>query len=301
MADVCIDWVEKRSCCIAFLVGVPHGLMVVDETQMKVLHVVSTLGHGGTEVFCRDSAYCMRTQYGIANFVLAMSRGTSTIAADLADAAGCEIRVVPRFGRVRRLIWLWCLCSEIRPDAILCHLLGIDHVMIALVARMTGVGTVVAIAGNPPPEINRRLRRKYSLVLMLSYLTRVPIVCPSHFMLDRFSEIGVLPIGSGVIRYGCAVTRIFERADYVRRGRLAEPYNHAGDSPLPFTIGTIARIDRIKDHETLIRAFSLLRAEEPSTLLRLRGSTWSYCVKGSGSRTVWSFSETKAISPNSWE
>jgi glycosyltransferase involved in cell wall biosynthesis len=225
-----------------------------------ILHVVATLAHGGTEVTCRDLAGELARRRGVAN-VVAVTGGSGSsggpIEAELAAVSG---RAVARLGRGRlaRGWRFYRLCRGHRPAAVMLHLFGIDHVLLAAIARAAGVRARVVKAGNPPPA-DRRQRAIWRLLLVLGRLAGCRLVASSAATHAALRRLGPLPAGARVIHNACDIAEIRRRADTVRRSRTARA----------FSIGMVARLDPIKDHATLIAALAAVAAAWPDAPVAL--------------------------------
>lgn len=130
-------------------------------------------------------------------------------------------------------------------DAVLIHCFGVHHVVAALGARIVGIRYVAAWAGNPPPS-SRSTRGRWAAVLLASRLVRCPVAACSHAVEAQLRTLGVgLPPRSRTIPNGIDADSSSPRADDLCGG--VDP-----------VIGMVARLDAIKDHATLIKAFGLL-------------------------------------------
>lgn len=152
------------------------------------------------------------------------------------------------------------LLKEERPDAIMIYTFGVNHLLIAFAARLTGVSPVLVTAQNTPPKGHGRW--KWKVIVILSRLMQVPIQSCSRAVQDELLDLGVgLPGGSDVIHNGCDVSDIYLSADDARKLNTKNPG--------PFVIGMVARLDRIKDQPTLIRAFAKLVSTNPERPVEL--------------------------------
>jgi glycosyltransferase involved in cell wall biosynthesis len=213
---------------------------------------------------CRDVSRAMRFRFGVENEVVALRIGRDEIRYELTDAAGCEVRISPdpSLNRLHFFIWFLHLCQKLQPDAVLCHLFGMDHIVAALAARLAGIKSVSVIAGNPPPRCgDASVLIKWSTIIRLSRILGVPIIAPSTYIFSTLSKLARLPQASQVIHNGCPVDDIFCRAEAARSRRTCDD---------TIFIGMISRIDPIKDHKTLIHAFRLLMRDSKYMNCRLR-------------------------------
>lgn len=237
-----------------------------DAQITDIVHVVATLNHGGTEVICRDLAREFQARWGVRNHIVAMEEKSGTIRRDLQADAASPITVLsrrPEDGRLERMRRFLALCRSVRPQVVLIHFFNIDHVVLAIAARWSGVPIVIAVAGNPAPspQGGTRILVKWKIVLGLSRLFGVPISIVSYWIEDSLKQLGRLPKGSRVIHNGLDISFIARKAAISRRSR--------SDTDR-FVIGMVARLDPIKDHAILLEAVKLLRGELPDQAFELR-------------------------------
>jgi glycosyltransferase involved in cell wall biosynthesis len=119
--------------------------------------------------------------------------------------------------------------------------------------------------GNPAPDARcqRGLRRKWAFILALSRALKVSVVSASGYIERSMRTLGNMPGQSRVVTYGCRTEEIFTRACDSRSKRCPRG---------PVSIGMISRLDPIKDHKTLIRAFAkLTEMVETNVVLKIVG------------------------------
>ncbi len=135
----------------------------------------------------------------------------------------------------------FALCRALRPRALLCFPFG-WHALIAIAARLAGVGRVCAHVGNPPPS---RQRRRMTLLVQLGRPFTQRLLCCS-----------------------ASVARATRRSYGLRRGELRTVANACDlpslppvprDAAAPPLLAMVARLEAHKDHPTLLRALALLR------------------------------------------
>jgi glycosyltransferase involved in cell wall biosynthesis len=142
------------------------------------------------------------------------------------------------------------------------HFFGLDVVLLALAARRAGVRAITTKAGNPAPSRQQAPLQalKWAIVVMLLRALRVPIVSSSAWIQTSLERIARLPAGSCVIHNGTSYGVIDAAARMARSMRPADP---------TFVIGTLARLERIKDIPTLLRALALFKVAKPDASWRL--------------------------------
>ncbi|MEM8852760.1 MAG: glycosyltransferase [Pseudomonadota bacterium] len=220
----------------------------------SVLHVLATLERGGTESACLSLAAAFRAA-SLTNAVAALSRGRGDMEEALAVHAGPPA-VLPR-RRIARVVSFYRLCRRRQPERVLLHLFTVDHVLLGLAARMAGVRRVVVVDGNPAP---RDALRKVALILTATRLAGIHLVCASRWIERSLAALGPLPARTMVVHNGCPVDAIARRAAFARARRRHDQ----------IVITMVARLDPIKDHATLLRAFAALPATLGGRTLVLR-------------------------------
>jgi glycosyltransferase involved in cell wall biosynthesis len=224
-----------------------------------ILHVVATLDHGGTEVTCRNLVAEFARRPGVTNAIAALKEGSGSIRAELAMVSGRPVTLLGR-GRLARVRSFFRVCRKLRPHAVVFCFFHIDHVVLSFMARLAGVKCLLASAGNPAPSPDTSVADKWRRILLLTRLIGCRIVPASRWIESSLHRLGGLSPGSRVIHYGCDVPGISVRAAVARKRRTHNV----------FTIGMVARLDPIKDHATLLRAFARLINAHPDTALELR-------------------------------
>jgi glycosyltransferase involved in cell wall biosynthesis len=150
---------------------------------------------------------------------------------------------------------------RVGAEGVLVYPFGL-HILVALAARAAGISRVLVHAGNPPP-IDRRQRQVWKAIVHASRLLRVPIKsCSAMVSRELRALAGTLPAGSEILHNGVDVDAIASVAGAARRKRAP------GD---PRVIGMVARLNAIKDHDTLLRAFARVRPQAPDCELWLIG------------------------------
>jgi glycosyltransferase involved in cell wall biosynthesis len=154
------------------------------------------------------------------------------------------------------------ICKEYKVWGVICHFFGVDHLVVGTAAKAARVAAIAVSLGNPAPSWDhaRRAAMKWASLIRASTALGTPLVSASAYIQQTFSELAALPAGSAVIHYGCDVRDINSKATRAREKR---------DPDGPFTVGMVSRLDPIKDHECLLKAFAMLRATRPDTLLKL--------------------------------
>jgi glycosyltransferase involved in cell wall biosynthesis len=224
------------------------------------MHVVCGLGTGGTEMMCLRLV--RHWQYRFHQTVVALSPGRKTLEGEFRSVSGLTLDILPA---TRDNVEFWtqlrAIIRKSLPDALLIHVFGKPHLIAASAARMAGVRAIAVWAGNPPPS-DLEARRRWGAVLLASRLLRVPVMSCSHAVDRELRHLRVgMPLGSAPIPNGIDTNEIARHAQRARQARSGRP-------PV---IGMAARLESIKDHGTLLRAFSILRDENSDAELWLAG------------------------------
>jgi glycosyltransferase involved in cell wall biosynthesis len=151
--------------------------------------------------------------------------------------------------------------KQYQPKAIFIYPFSVLHILVALSARLASIPIIAVHAGNPPPQ-NSSQRYKWRFLVQASRWLGVSIHCCSQTVHKQFQSFGQLPRGSFPIPNGCNVENIAQRANQTRQQRLTSEL---------FIIGMVSRLNAIKDHDTLIRAFAIVQKQFPNTALWIVG------------------------------
>lgn len=231
-----------------------------------IAHVLYRLDTGGMEQVLVSVINRTGQRYRHAIICLA---GFGAMRERLADASVPCVSLDKRPGKDPGCYWrLWKALRRLRPDLVQTYNLG--TLDLAPIARLAGVARVVhAEHGwdvSDPRGENRRYRamRRW----LAPCITRYVAVSAD---LERWlrvtvgiapAKLALIPNGIDTARYATAAAA---RAAHAPRPRL-------GDFAPPGTlvIGTVGRLDAVKDQASLVNAFHLLCAADPAASGRLR-------------------------------
>jgi len=163
--------------------------------------------------------------------------------------------------KIKLILQLTKTLKQYNPQAIFIYPFSIVYILVAVAGRLAYVPKIAVHAGNPPPQ-NHSQRYKWQILVQASRWLGVSIHCCSQTVHEQFQSLGKLPNGSFPIPNGCNVEEIAQRANQIRQQRL-----YSGT----IIIGMVARLNAIKDHDTLIRAFALVQKQFPNTSLWIIG------------------------------
>lgn len=122
------------------------------------------------------------------------------------------------------------------------------HIFVGIAARLAKINRVLARAGNPAPT-NSHSRYQWKYIIWVSRLLDIPVHACSQSTHNSLQTLSRLPRYSFPIPNGCDIQDIVRRSQATRDKQISSDI---------IVIGMVARLDSIKDHETLIRAFSQL-------------------------------------------
>ncbi len=236
--------------------------MVLQQTSQKkkVLHVLNGLPYGGNENLCLQILH--HAPDDVENILLNLNSQRLEMLHLFEEVPNLTI-INQDYKRDRRLSFILDVARKLRkikPQAVLSYAFGM-HLFVGLAARLAGISRIAARAGNTPQREPSRLKI-WKLILWFSRLLKIPIYSCSDTVHSSLQALTQLPQKSHSISNGCDVKAIATRAQTSRQKRAADS---------PTVIGMVARLNTIKDHQTLIRSFSLVQPQFPDTQLWLVG------------------------------
>lgn len=228
--------------------------------ETTLVHVLNGVAFGGVEALCLQ--LLRHAPPHVQSVLINLNPDCQEMLPLFQQMPELEIQALPYHPRHRLgfIVKLVATLQQLQPQAVLIYPFGL-HVLVGLAARLAGVPTIAVHAGNPPPSSGPS-RRIWKFILVASRLLHLPIYSCSHAVEQALTELTALPAGSYPIPNGCDVAAIAQQAALSRSRRPAD----AGK-----VIGMVARLNAIKDHETLIRAFASVHATVPQTQLWLIG------------------------------
>jgi glycosyltransferase involved in cell wall biosynthesis len=225
----------------------------------RILHVVPSLGAGGTERNCAHLAGELVASEGFENYIVAARLGDGSFENTLEKLSVDKVQVLPS-RRLSRLRAFRRHVRQVEADAIVFHFLNIDQALMAWVARRAGIRCLLAAAGNPAPDNGPELR-KLKTTIMLNRLVRCPIISASNWIDFSLSRASKLPWGSCVVYNG---------VDLKEFNSLQKSHEFVERTQDKITLGMVARLDKIKDHSTLFSGLQLLARQLPALKFELR-------------------------------
>lgn len=230
------------------------------EKNKIVVHVLNGLPFGGNENLCLQ--ILRHSPVNVQNILLNLNSERLEMLPLFEEIPNLKI-INQDYKSDRRLLFIFNLTRkfrELKPQAILSYAFGM-HLFVGLAARLAGVSQIAATAGNNPEKKPSRLKI-WKMIVLYSRLLKIPIYSCSNTVHNSLQALTQLPKNSYPITNGCDVEGIAARAEQSRQKR---------SSNSPQVIGMVARLNNIKDHKTLICAFSIIQSQFPDTQLWLVG------------------------------
>lgn len=219
-----------------------------------IAHVIVGFNHGGTELQCQrlitnwpdNSRHVVIALDGSGGPMRDVFTNINNI--DVVESLSQES------GRLQLFIQLRTFFIRHHVTHIINHYFGITHIVSALAGRSCGVRHNLALSGNPASgSFNFRL--KCWLILLASYYLNVSIIACSIYVLESLRSISL---------------RLLKRARYIYNGiEIPDLLDRSNEPARQIVISMVARLDAIKDHETLIKAFKLVKS--PNARLNIIG------------------------------
>lgn len=223
--------------------------------QIRVLHVIDALGVGGTELGL--ASVIERTKSRIAHAVCCVRSGGAT--AERLTARGVPITVLhKRAGNDWSLPLRFArLCRQMTPDIVHTRNWGsVDAIIGARLARAPVVihGEHGRDASDPEGTNRRRNRVRRVLSLFVDRMVAVSEQLQSWLIRD----VGIPETKVALLKNGVDTQRFQMRSD-----RDALRLNH-GYSPEDIIIGTVGRLDPVKNQTALLEVLAELRPAYPN-------------------------------------
>ena len=224
----------------------------------RLLHVLGSAGLGGSESLCLSLARHMQS-IGIEQDVLFLTDTDGPARDRLAGWAipAGSVAATTRWGLISGVS---NYVRRTKPDAVLSFMFGV-HAFVGIGARLGGARSTLAFVGNPPPKDDRAKRRSSLLGALGAPFTSHVVACSEYVARRMRSGYGHVGGRATVIHNWCEVDAIARRVAEIQPEERREPRR----------IGMIARLDPIKDHASLLKAFAKVRADRPNVELRIVG------------------------------
>ena len=238
-----------------------------EQSSLKVVHLISGLGHGGAEsVLYRLTAHAQKDRH----IVLSMQDGG--VFTEKFAEAGIELHCLNMPAGKMGLRNFWRLRNKLKqlePDVVQCWMYHADMIG-GLAARLAGIKSILWGVRNSGDSLARSSRSSYLLARYFAwtsyFIPRLIVVCAElaakrHQAWGyRASKIRVIPNGYDLSRWQVAET-----------GAKLQIRESLGLAANDEVIAFVARWNPLKDHANLIQAFAKLLKRRPAVKLLLIG------------------------------
>ena len=231
-----------------------------DNKNMTVVHILNSLSYGGNENLCLQIISGMPKN--VQNVLINLNPSRQDMLPLFKQVMGLKIinLLYTRSRRFDLIVDLFKCFRKLHPRSIIVYSFG-NLIFAGLAARLALVRTISCRAANTAPN-EARLRKKWQVIILFARILRIPIYSCSLSVQNSLEKIARLPKRSSLICNGCDIDLIFKRAKISRE---------TGKDNSIKVIGMVARLDKIKDQCTLVKAFSIVRNKIPESRLWLIG------------------------------
>ena len=231
--------------------------------EPTVLHVLPNDRPGGTQAVTLGHARALHSR-DLQQAVLFCSRPYRESALRPAFAAlSVDVNFLPLDeGRLRFALALYRLCRRERVTAVMTHGLGFD-LLVAVAARLAGVRRIITMVGTAVAPDGARLGVLRRRSRAAAPFVHAVIACSDHVAKTLVQHVGLRPDAVRTLANPLDVADVERRATRARAARQRRT--------LP-AICMVARLDPVKDHETVLRAVARLKERGRPVTLRLVGT-----------------------------
>jgi len=226
-----------------------------------IVHVLGRMTAGGNERLCLE--LLRLAPAGVPQTLITIDAAPDGPLQSLFEAIpGLQFQHEPysRDARGRFVIRLARRLRALNPTGVLTYPFGL-HLLVCLASKVVPGCRFICHVGNPPPAAGPR-REMFRRIVQASRWLDAPLWSCSKTVHEQLQALGVaMPEGSRPLPNGVNIERLRGAAE---RGRLLR--NKRGP-----VIAMMARLDEIKDHDTLLAAFALVLAARPDASLWLVG------------------------------
>ena len=226
-----------------------------------IVHVIGKMAAGGNERLCLE--LIRRAPPGVPQSVIMIEpEPYGPLEALFRAIPNLKFHHLPysRSHRIRFVAQMACRLRDLRAQGMVVYPFGL-HLLVALAAKTLPKCRVIAHVGNPPPQAGPG-RALFHRIVIASRWLGTPLWSCSQTVHGQLSLLASpLPIGSRGMPNGVNIRALEEAA---RRGAATR----TGVGPV---VAMTARLDSIKDHDTLIRSFRHVLVDQPTARLWLVG------------------------------
>lgn len=232
-----------------------------------IAHVLYRLDTGGMEQIL--VSVINRTGQRFRHAIICLA-GFGTLRERLSDASVPCLSLDKRPGKDPGCYWrLWKTLRRLRPDLVQTYNLG--TLDLAPIARLAGVARVVHAEHGWDVSDPRGENRKYRAMRrwLAPCITRYVAVSAD---LERWlrATVGIAPTKLALIPNGIDTARYYAAAAAARNRQAPRARLGTFAPPGTLVIGSVGRLDAVKDQASLIDAFHLLCAGDPAAADPLR-------------------------------
>lgn len=224
---------------------------------MKLLHILLCAERGGCEMNCL--MICQELREATQKVLVMGPKGpmSHVFAATGAEVVHLDLEGGNWFRFIRPLR---AQLEKDEPDGVIIWhgMVALPQILFALRGRRI---PVLIHGGNPAYELPLRVDWKFRILRLMLPPAPATYVCCSQFVSQSFEHSAYLRAFPRTV--------ILNGAQGVDPALLHVPRTTGREDAL--TIGMVARLDSIKDHATLLRAFAQLRQKRPAARLELAG------------------------------
>jgi glycosyltransferase involved in cell wall biosynthesis len=234
----------------------------VTDANKVVIHVLNGFAFGGIEQLCLQ--ILQHPPHNVQNILINLNPERLEMLPAFDQVPNLVILNQP-YRSNQKLRFIFHFAATLRqyhPQAVFIYPFSIIHLLVGLAARLAFIPQIAVHAGNTPPHVPSDCQ-KWKRLIQASRLLQIQIHCCSEVVHANFHTLTPLPRGSFAIPNGCDVDEIATRAKISREKHPASAVK---------VMGMVARLNAIKDQETLIRAFALVHKKFPKTELWLIGN-----------------------------
>ena len=151
------------------------------------------------------------------------------------------------------------ICLQLKPKAVLCFPFG-WHTFIAIGAKFSGVDSICTHIGNYPP-IKEKSIQKFRFLVQLGRLFTKKCICCSDYIMKASENYFYLPKK--------ALCRVYNCCDLNRFNYSKNQIENKFDKTIK--LGMVARLEKHKDHVTLIKSISEMNKNGLKVVLNIIG------------------------------
>ena len=151
------------------------------------------------------------------------------------------------------------ICLQLKPKAVLCFPFG-WHAFISIGAKFSGVKSICTHVGNYPP-IHEKSIQKFRFLIQLGRLFTKKCICCSDYIMQASYHHFFLPKK--------ALCRVYNCCDLDRFNYSKNQFDIKIDKTIK--LGMVARLEKHKDHVTLIKSISEMNKNGLKVILNIIG------------------------------